>query len=550
VNRLRKLHADRRRAQRGSVLSGVMIITAFIAIIAGAMMTELSANFTLSHVAVNRVANEATVKSAIELSLDSLQNSALASGCPALPGALTLNGRTAVASYISCFPVVDVRSPQFTGIASSAAFNIDGTHSVLPTRALDLYVVGDSSGNVYQYTFGNSLPNWSVNLKNAVTGPPLAMPDNSDTNPPDPTDISFLIPIAGGTSTCSAIACVELEAQRIGQLDFSCPMPAGGSVTSRPAAGMAYPTNVYFGDGSGTLWAYDATENAVCSLKGSRNTLNNAAIVAGPVVFKHGSSDDEVYVVTSKGGVAQLLRFTYDQGDLPVLSLVSSDTLLLPYADPVGLALETSTVPSRLVITFSGGQAATVQIDSSYHPSLLATRKLPSSGVNAAPYWCSCPTGPEIGVGGNNGSLYVLDPNLNMVASYGGVSSITTTPGSDGVGEWYFGTDDGNVNEVQQIPGQGTMTLVRQYGAGTLGQIGSSVQVAGCPAGICIYLGSLNGNAYLVPLNARDATITACLSDAPPVCSGVNPRLWAQAEVGDGSSPRTVHIGGWSYYSP
>src|SRR5207245_10049118 len=64
---------DRRRSQRGSVLSGVLIMTAFIAIISGALMTELSTNFLLSHTLLNRAANEATDSSAADLSLSQRQ---------------------------------------------------------------------------------------------------------------------------------------------------------------------------------------------------------------------------------------------------------------------------------------------------------------------------------------------------------------------------------------------------------------------------------------------------------------------------------------------
>src|SRR6266849_6467888 len=119
VNVLRALLADRRRSQRGSVLSGVLIIVAFLAIIAGALMTELSTNFLLSNALVNRVGTEATVNSAAELALSQLQNTALNSGCPT-PSAVTLNGQTAAVSVVSCAPVVDQRSlPALRPIASS-----------------------------------------------------------------------------------------------------------------------------------------------------------------------------------------------------------------------------------------------------------------------------------------------------------------------------------------------------------------------------------------------------------------------------------------------
>ena len=91
---------DRHRAQRGSVLSGVLIMVAFLAIISGALVTELSTHFLISRTLVNRVSNEATVNSAMELALDQLQNTALANGCPGLSTMPPVNDRQAFVSYI------------------------------------------------------------------------------------------------------------------------------------------------------------------------------------------------------------------------------------------------------------------------------------------------------------------------------------------------------------------------------------------------------------------------------------------------------------------
>jgi len=70
VKAIRAVLKDRKRSQRGSVLSGVLIITAFLAIIAGGLMTELSSSFLLSRAQLHRVDNEATVNSAVELALN------------------------------------------------------------------------------------------------------------------------------------------------------------------------------------------------------------------------------------------------------------------------------------------------------------------------------------------------------------------------------------------------------------------------------------------------------------------------------------------------
>jgi hypothetical protein len=544
---LRELLGDRKRAQRGSVLSGVLIIVAFLAIIAGALMTELSTNLLLSRALVHRVANEATLNSAMELALDKLQSSPLSDGCPTV-NAVTLNGLTAAVSYLSCYPAVDVRSPDFTSIAFSSPFNVDGTHDVV--NGQDLYLVGDSNGGIYQFRFGNASPLWSRNLRAQLTGPPLMMADVSS-NPPR---ITNLIPTTG-SAACQGDPCVELLTQGSSNSPvLNCEMPANANVTSRPAAGVAFPRVAYFGDRSGTLFAYDATASGDCELQDSRATLGNAAIVAGPIVFRNGNRD-EIYFVTSRGSFSsgQLIHFEFRGGGNPTLAAVSG--LTLPYANPVGLALEKidpmtekATVAARLVVTFAAGQMAMVRIDGSYNPGLLATASL-GTGVSAAPFWCWCTGRNLIAAGGLNGTLYLLDTNLNRIGSYVGGSPVRTTPGSDDVGDWFFGSDDGYLHEVQQPAGQTALVQRATYGPFG-GRVGSSVQVGECLVGICVYLGAENSHAYIVPLNAWDAILTACLSSSPPACSSTNPRLWTQVEVGSAGNPRTVHVGGWSYYSP
>lgn len=564
MNALRALLADRRRSQRGSVLSGVLILTAFLAIISGALMTELSTNFLLSNALVNRVGTEATVNSAMELALNQLENTPLTNGCPGaipatpLPGPLTLNGRTAAVSYVSCWPTVREK-PNFASIASPAAFNVDGTHSVIPGTGQDLYVIGDSGGTIYSYQFGQSTAIWSRNMQGTITGPALAMQDAAcQGGPPCPdtggaggvnADISYLVPITGGGgSGCTAKACVELLGQDVPKPpDVLCHMAATATVTSRPAAGVAFPQVAYFGDSGGTLYAYDATEfscsnSGPATLMAIQTTPGKAAIIAGPIVFKN-NNRDEVYIVTSNGSTSQLLDYPYSQTGF---ASSPSESLTLPYPNPVGIALEKTSVPARVAVTFAGGGVAIVQIDSNYDPRFVTKTAL-GTGIADAPSWCSCPGGQQIGVAGVNGTLYVLDTNLNTVASSAGGSPIRTTPASDQVGEWFFGADDGYLREVQQTPGQPTLVEVAKYGS--LGTVSSSVQVAGCPAGICVYLGS-SSNAYIVSLDARDAKLTACLSSTPPACSGANPRLWAQVEVGSAGGPQTVHVQGWSYYSP
>jgi len=79
---IRLMLKDRRRSQRGSVLSAVLIIVAFLGILSGALMTELSGGLISSRALVSRVTREATVNSAVELAINQLQSASLGSPCP------------------------------------------------------------------------------------------------------------------------------------------------------------------------------------------------------------------------------------------------------------------------------------------------------------------------------------------------------------------------------------------------------------------------------------------------------------------------------------
>lgn len=537
--------ADRRRRQRGSVLSAVLIMVAFLAIISGALMTELSTNFLLSSDLVNRVNTEATVNSAMEVALSQLQATQLNAACPG-SSSVPLNGQRAAVSVVSCFPVVDQRSlPAFRVIASSGPFTVDGSH--VNVLGQEEYLVGDSAGNVLAYPFGLASPSWSISLGGSVTGPPLAMADGG-------SNISTLVPVSnpsnsqGVTPGCGpAAACVALLSEDIPptspRVQLFCFMPGAGTIIAGPAAGKAFPGLVYFGDTNGKLYAYSAGENGSCSLNASQAVLNNQAVIAGPVVMQNGSRD-EIYIVTARGGSSQLLHYTYRTGSLSL-----SDEVGLPAPNAVGLAVEGTAAPARLAITFSSGTVSIVQVDSSFDPTVTRTSSVGSSITNA-PYWCTqCPGGNLVGVGGTNGVLYVLDTNLNLVASFAGGSRISTTPAADAAGDWYIAADDGHVYEVQR-PASGTsMGLAATFGS-AIAPITSSPLLGSCTAGICVYLASRDGNAYIIPIDARDAVLTACMSTSPPACSGQNPRLWTHVQLGVAGNAQTVHVQGWSYYSP
>jgi hypothetical protein len=547
VNQLRLALSDRRRRQRGSVLSGVLIIVAFLSIIAGALMTELSTNFLISHALVTRIGSEATVNSAMELAVDSLQHTSLGSPCPA-PVTVSLNGRTATVAYANCAPSTRVGiGPQL--IASNGPFTIDSTHVVLPNLMNEL-LIGDVNSNLYAYGFGQSSPSWTFPLEGILTGPPTAVADFSDS----PPGIFDLVPVSdpddGGSSpNCGTHGfCVAVLAQSSTSAspDLSCFMAANAKITGRPAAGAGYPGLAYFGDAGGTLFVYAA---------GSCAQVTSASvgqpIVSGPIVFKSNPSkhvtNDEIYAVASDGNSSRLLHFTYSPGgDEQALNLDSS--LPLPAANAIGMAIEPGTLPSRLAITFAGGQVGLVQIQSDFNMSMVASANL-QTAIGGSPYWCQCPGGDLVGVGGRNG-LYLLDMGLNVSAAYpAGSTVIATAPAADSAGDWFFGADDGSIYEVQRPATGPAMTLAEHF-ANLGARVGSSASVGPCPAGICVYVGLRNGNAYLLQLDSRDALMTACLVNAANSCSGANPRLWAHAYVGLAGSPQTVRIVGWSYYSP
>jgi hypothetical protein len=533
---IRDVLADRKRRQSGSVLSAVLIITAFLAIIAGALGTEISTNFLLSNALVNRVKTEATVNSAAELAINQLQGTPLNQTCPGL-GSYTVNQQMAVVAYKSCALVVDRRTVQaqggqdFVSVASSSQFNVDGTLAQL--GGLNDYVVGDSGGTVFAYGYGSAVPRWRRSLGGSVTGSPLVTldPDNSG-------QFLDLIPMSGcATSTF----CVIVLSDNGGPNPSPrCSMPTVSAVVSRPAAGSRFPNNAFFGDTSGNIYAFDtsAAADGDCTTFVTASVANR--VVAGPVVFACGgcgSPTDYVFVLTTTGGSSSLARLTYTQNGLSN----PTGSINFPWANAKGMAFDAASM--RLAISFGGGQVALVQLNSGGGMSQAASPVTLPTGISRAPYW----SGSLIGIGGQNGSLYVLDTSLNTYASYTGSRRIDTTPVADGAGDWYFGASDGRFYEVQKLGAGTTMTLAVSFGAASA-PFGSSPVIAMCPAGICIYVGSLDARAYLIPLDARDAVMTACINSCAG--TGPNPRLWTHIQVGVAGNSQTVHVQGWSYYSP
>src|ERR1700674_2943228 len=545
---MRALLHDRRRSQRGSVLSGVLIIVMFLAIISGALMTALSTNFLLSNNLVNRVQTEATVSSAAELALNQLQATPLNAACPN-PAPVSVNGLTAVAAIAGCTCLIDWRSPQgFTRIASSNAFRVDGTHAVL--SGLDDYVVGDSGGRLYDYPLSwKGVPRWTFDLGGSVTGPPLVMPDQTDVGA-----YVDLIP-ASGPSCRNSADCVAVVSDDASTRSLLC-STATGMVTGRPAMSKNFANVAFFGDSAGNVTAYAVPcgGGAGCAQDpdgpGCGGGLGGYTIQQGPVVLPCsgcGRATDEVYFVVAPrgGGNSQLayFRYTLSRGFTN-----GPQTWNLPWANATGIAVEPG--GTRIAITFQGGGVEVVQVDANGNPARVAMKTLPRGvSISGAPYWCACP-GPTnlIGVGGDDGSLYLLLPNANLqlYARSAAGPRIRTTPAPDAAGNWYFAADDGRLYEVQKAAGT-SLRLAASFGSASAFR--SSPVIGACQQDICVYLASTDARAYLVDLDARDVVITACLGTTASGCSGVNPQLWTSVEIGVANNPQVVHVQRWSYYS-
>ena len=549
MNAIRALLKDRRRRQRGSVLSGVLIIVAFLAIISGALMTELSTNFLLSTALLNRVHTQATVNSAAELALSQLQGIRLNQSCSATVTTPTLNGQTAVASVVSCYPTV-YEPTKFKPLRSaSQGFMIDGTHTQI--GGLDNYVVGNPDGKVFDYTFGSVSTRWTLDMNAPITGPTLVTADPGHGNGHQYLVVPYDCP---GPDYCLS---VRSDNGSTNPPSEECAITTReGAVRTLPASSPNFPAVVFYANGR-TLEATDVTRNGNGSGNNEGNGDNNGCfradwiqtslpIVAGPLAFDCASScggaADEVYVVISDNGRSYLNRYTYGSGNLAL-----AESRSLPWANAIGLAASGPNLAASLVITFQGGGVASVPVGTNGRFGPLDSASVTGS-IADAPYWCTL-CGNLIGVGTSNG-LYVLDSALNLYASpSGGSPRISTVPQADGAGNWYFGADDGYVYLAQVQSGQPVMTRNR---FGPMSQIGSSVQVDDCNGStwICVYAGAVNHNTYLIPLDAHDAVLTACVSSAPPECaSGVNPRLWTRVEIGVAADPQAVHVQGWSYFA-
>jgi hypothetical protein len=568
MKQLQLLLGDRRRRQRGSILSGVLIIVAFLSILVGALLTSLTDSFTLTREMADRFTNEATATSAVELAINQLQAGPVPAVCvqdasTRGPWFLTLNGRSAVVTQ-TCSGILPELVRLITG-----SFAVDGVHVTIGGQ--DLFLVADSSGVLSVFNNLGQLVGAPVSIGGPPTAPLLAIGSGISS--------ALLIPAAIGGLGCGGHCVALFNDAGVVPLPV-CNMFASTTVTAPPAiestAGGTprFPGYAFFG-GSGTagrLYVYNTS--AACLLKTSAPL--GGGVIGAPLVFPgtatngvNSTVNDEIFVLVSDGSSTSLQHWQYREtticdGDCGLFR-VGSPLSLTGYigGSTVGYAIS-STVPTlgtnlTLAIAGTSGRMATVRIAVNSGPSyamsgVVSSIALPG-GVSRPPYWCHCPTGDLIGVGGTNGSLYILNTALVVQWSYSGAADgsppINTTPMADVNGDWYFGASDGAVYDVE-IPVSGSQ-MFRAARVSVGGTITGSPIVAACPGGPCVYLSTSTASYLLRIGTARISELRACVtSGAGSTTCAANPRLWARVEVGPAAilGGSGVFVEGWSFYSP
>ncbi|MDQ2942208.1 MAG: hypothetical protein M3R21_00880, partial [Candidatus Dormibacteraeota bacterium] len=556
MKQLQLLLRDRRRRQRGSILSSVLIIVAFLSILVGALMTELTNSFLLSRTLVTRMQSEATVSSAVELAINRLQNDVQSGTVPAncaqdarrAPSMPTLNQQFAHVMQQKCIAIV----PEVATSLASGSFEVDGIHDTVAGR--NRYLVANKSGSMYSYNFSTGNLTWQVSIGGQPTAPPSTMASTGNS-------VDILVPVANKI--------VVFNEPRGSAPTFRCNLAASATVRASAAAGVSFPDYAFFGDSGGKLYVYD-TSSSGCGPAALTSVAVGGRVVGAPLVFSSDpgeSGSDEVIVLVTTSSSTSLKHFSYteplvcnngnDEGDCDhggrrkQPTFTPAGSLQLNGSNALGYDTNGSALPMNLVVATGSGRLDLAQINSSYRMSPVASIALPDGAVTAgAPYWCQCPGPDLIGVGGTNGKLYLFTTRLSPAYQYDGQAdgrpAINTAPMADANGEWYFGANDGYVYDVE-IPMGGTqMFKAARFGPG--GAIASSPIVGGCPAGPCMYFGSSTAGSYFARIGfTRVSDLRACLSSADgSTCVG-NPQLWAQVAVGSAASgPNTITAKGVS----
>jgi hypothetical protein len=581
---LKSAIGDRKRRQRGSILSSLLIIVAFLSILVGALMTELTSSFLISKTVVTRTQHEATDASAVELGIHQLQNRSVPPNCAKdrrSLSPLSLNGTSVAVTQICTAIVAEQTTPLATG-----AFNVDGVHDTSLGR--NRYLVSGSAGVLRAYNFGQTTPSWSVQIGGAPTGTILPKVDSSGSP-------VLLVPAAIPGSGCAG-HCVALFDEASGTPRLSCVMPSNVKVTTTPAfeastGGLPiFPNYAFFSDSGapGRLYVYDASADGACAQRTPSVALGGVAVGA-PLVFQGASSgtrrnpaiNDDIFVLVTSGGNSSLKHFRYSEstqdcggdgdncngGPTVTLSQVGAFTLPGPvggdatgYATSSTLAVPGTTV--SLAVASASGRLVIVQIavtrGPTYTVSAGATGGLPA-GIANAPYWCHCPGQDLIGIGGINGALYLLSNRLVIQWSYDGQAdgspAVNSIPAADTNGDWYFEASDGWVYDVEiPMSGQQMFKAAKLGLGGAVGSspIGSSPSVGACPAGPCLYFGSQTAGSYFVRIGVTRVSdlIAGVSSDLLSTSCVSNPCLWARVQVGPVGGGSRVYVRGWSYYSP
>jgi hypothetical protein len=582
MRELKQLLRDRRRRQRGSVLSAILIIVAFLSILIGGLLTELTGSFMVSRDLVTRVKTEATVTSVAELGIHQLQAGPVPPVCThdaRGPWSLTLNGQAAIVTQ-TCSAIL----PEQSSSLGAGSYNVDGVQDTLAGR--NRYLVTNAAGRLVSYPFGQTSPSWSIALGATPTAPLLTALD------PDGS-VNILVAATKNTAGCGGHCVVAFNERGAGAPTFNCDLAATGTVNTRPGAEVTaggspnFPGYVFFGDSS-HLYAYDASSGGSCP------QLDVAALggrVAGaPLVFPGQASgnttSDEIFVlVTSSTGTSlQHWRYTETKNDAgngegngnkKTLSLSQvGNSLALGGANAVGYGINSTRPTSGTTLSLAVATPGRLEVariavgssGSSYTMSIGPSAVLPSGALTTrAPYWCPSPCGLAgqalIGVGASvgttNGFLYLFNAGLtSTLYRYNVHTAVNTTPMADANGDWYFGANDGSVYDVEipmpTSPTPSLLSLAATFGPGSV--VASSPIVGACTGGPCLYFGSTTAGAYFVRIGStRVSGLRACVSSSPcSPTSAVKPQLWALVQVGPGAvwGGTGVYVQGWSYYSP
>jgi hypothetical protein len=556
----------RRRSQRGSVLSGLLIIIAFLSIIGSALMSEISSQFLMTRSLVDQVTAQATVQSGMENAIAQLQARVVPFRCStdqpnpiALPSAV--NSQWAAANQITCRGIV----PDVVRGLAAGAFTVDGAHVTI--GAHNIYLVGDQNGNVSSYRFGQTAALWRRSVSQAVTAPPGEMAYGGH----------FLAAVPNGSS-------VTLVNDFGTSASVGCSMSTSSIVRARPGfgTGTAFPTYTFFGDSSGRLFVSDPSCQAPAppsaplggSVVGSLLVLpgtvtsneNKGACTGGGDEHQITTTTADVIALISSGSSSSLVDVALAQdtdGSQTDTCWITNTARTLSFANARGLSFYASGSTTLAAVGFAGGelQLATITASSAHGGSSGFTYSLTrgqsvslGGSIGRAPSWST--NGSSVGVA-DGASFYLFDNGLRPLFQYNGTAAIGTSPAADIRGDWYFGAVDGYVYDVEP-PATGQMMFkAARFGPG--GQIQSSPVVGspsdGCSGNLCMYFGDASKGTYFVQIgNIRVMELRSCITSSATSTSCVaasasNPSLWARLEVGDPTylQGRSVDVIGWAY---